>query len=172
MTPRFSSLAIVLALLLGGCGFHPLYGDRPRSDYDADLASIKVNSIPDRLGQQLTLSLRDGFNPYGVKAPVRYVLEVKLTASRNDLGIRTDGTASRTQMMVVASFQLKEVATDRTVLQGMTRTAVSFDSLTDEYANVVARQNAQERSLLDISDDIRTRVLVYVTRHRSTASAQ
>ena len=140
--------------------------DAITSSIDAQTKSASTTN------QQLAESLRDGFNPYGVKVPARYVLDVKLTADRNDLGIRTDGTASRTQMMVVANFQLKEIATDRTVLQGMTRTAVSFDSLSDEYANVVARQNAQVRSLQDISDDIRTRVLVYVTRHRSTASTQ
>jgi hypothetical protein len=55
------------------------------------------------------------------------------------------------------------------VLQGKTRTAVSFDSQTDEYANAVARQSAQERSLRDLSDDIRTRLAVYVNQHRSTA---
>lgn len=169
MTCRFGSLAIVLALLLGGCGFHPLYADHATSGFDADLAAIKVNTIQDRLGQQLALSLRDGLNPAGIRVAPRYALDVKLVAERNNLGIRKDATSSRTQMMIVANFQLKELATDRTVLQGMTRTAVSFDSQTDEYANVVARQSAQERSLRDVSDDIRNRLAVYVSQHRSTA---
>jgi len=172
MALRFGFLALVLGLLLGGCGFHPLYGDHAESGFDADLATIKVNTIQDRLGQELALSLRDGLNPQGIKVPARYVLDVKLIAQRNDLGIRSDGTATRTQMMIVANFQLKEIATDKTVLQGNTRTAVSFDAQNDEYANVVARQSAQERSLQDISDDIRNRLAVYVSRHRSTASAQ
>jgi LPS-assembly lipoprotein len=169
MPRRFGSLAIVLALILGGCGFHPLYGDHATSGFDADLAAIKVNTIQDRLGQQLALSLRDGLNPTRVQVAPRYALDVRLDAARNDLGIRKDATASRTQMMIVAHFQLKELATDRTVLQGMTRTAVSFDSQTDEYANAVARQSAQERSLRDLSDDIRTRLAVHVNQHRSTA---
>jgi len=172
MVSRFGPLAIVLALLLGGCGFHPLYAERADGGFDADLAAIKVGTISDRLGQELTLSLRDGLNPHGVKVPARYVLDVTLLPTRNDLAIRSDGTASRTQMMIVANFRLKEITTDRTVLQGTTRTAVSFDALTDEYANVVARQNAQERSLQDISDDIRARLVAYVNRHRATASAQ
>jgi len=172
MTARFGFLAIVLALLLGGCGFHPLYAERGDSTFDADLAAIKVNTIQDRLGQELALSLRDGLNPRGIKVPTRYVLEVKLFPQRHDLAIRSDGTASRTQMMIIANFHLKEIETDRTVMQGTTRTAVSFDSQGDEYANVVARQNAQERSLQDISDDIRARLFAYVSRHRSTASAQ
>lgn len=171
MAWRLGSLAIAVALLLGGCGFHPLYGGRGESGFDADLAAIKVNTIQDRLGQQLALSLRDGLNPAGIRVAPRYALDVKLVAERHDLGIRSDGTASRTQMMIVANFQLKELATDRTVLQGMTRTAVSFDALTDEYANVVARQSAQERSLRDLSDDLRTRLAVYVSQHRSTARA-
>ena len=172
MVSRSVPLAIMLALLLGGCGFHPLYGERADSAFDEDLAAIKVGTIPDRLGQELALSLRDGLNPHGFKVPTRFVLDVRLTPERNDLAIRSDGTASRTQMMMIANFRLKEIATDRLVLQGTTRTAVSFDALTDEYANVVARQNAQERSLQDISDDIRARLVAYVTRHRATASAQ
>jgi len=172
MAFRLGPLAIVVALLLGGCGFHPLYGERADTGYDADLAAIKVATIPDRLGQELALSLRDGLNPHGINVPQRYVLDVRLNAQRNDLAIRSDGTASRTQMMVVANFQLKEIATERTVLQGVTRTAVSFDAQNDEYANVVARQSAQDRSLRDISDDIRSRLVSYLGRRRSTASAQ
>jgi LPS-assembly lipoprotein len=171
MACRFGSMAIVLALLLGGCGFHPLYADHTKSGFDADLAAIKVNTIQDRLGQELALSLRDGLNPTGIRVAPRYALDVKLVAERNDLGIRKDATSSRTQMMIIADFQLKELATDRTVLQGKTRTAVSFDSQTDEYANAVARQSAQERSLRDLSDDIRMRLAVYVSQHRSTARA-
>lgn len=172
MISRLGPLATVLALLLCGCGFHPLYAERDQGGFDADLAAVKVATIQDRLGQELALSLRDGLNPQGIKVPARYVLDVKLIPQRNDLGIRSDGTASRTQMMIIANFQLKEIATDRTVLQGTTRTAVSFDALNDEYANVVARQSAQERSLRDISDDIRTRLVAYLSRHRATASAQ
>jgi hypothetical protein len=35
-----------MALLLAGCGFHPLYAPRNESGFDADLASIRSLPLP------------------------------------------------------------------------------------------------------------------------------
>lgn len=155
------------ALALAGCGFHPLYADHAESGFDADLASIKVNTIKDRLGQLLTSSLRDGLNPSGAKVAPRYVLDVKLTVTRAELGILATGTASRAQVTVNASFVLRELPGTGAVLQGSTRTVSAFDTLTDDYATTVAQQSAEERSIGDLSDDIRTRVAAFVKQRRA-----
>jgi len=170
---RTGSLLALLAAAtsLAGCGFHPLYAQHRERGFDADLAAIKVNTISDRLGQLLAISLRDELNPTGAKAATHYTLDVQLISERRDVGLRPDGTASRSQIILTAKFQLKDVQSSQTVLQGMTHAVSAFDVLTDDYATVVAQHTAEERSLRDIDDDLRTRLQLYVSKHRSAPAA-
>jgi LPS-assembly lipoprotein len=160
-------------LALGGCGFQPLYGHHGGGagggEFDADLASVKVGLIPNRLGQQLAISLRDSFNPTGVSVPTRYLLEVGLTTYRNDLGIRADATAVRSEVIVVASYKLTDVNAKKQVISGSTRAVSAFDILNNAYATTVAQEDAGERALEVVADDLRERVAVYIRDHRSAA---
>ncbi|MGH7123442.1 MAG: LPS assembly lipoprotein LptE [Stellaceae bacterium] len=164
------SLLVAAALALGGCGFHPLYAHHGQSGFDADLASIKVNTIADRQGQVLAIALRDALNPRGARVETRYTLDVRLSSMREDLGIRPDGTASRSQIAVTAKFILKDVripADNAVVLQGTTHSVSSYDVLNDNYATVVAQHTAEDRTVHEIGDDILTRLELYVSKHRS-----
>jgi LPS-assembly lipoprotein len=157
-------------LLLGGCGFEPLYAHHGASGYDAELASVKVGLIPDRYGQELAIALRDAFNPDGVSAPTRFLLEVGLTTYRNDLGIRADATAVRSEMIVVASYKMTDVKTKAQVISGSTRAVSAFDILNNAYATTVAQEDAGQRALDVIAGDLRDRVSIYLRAHRTTAS--
>ncbi len=156
-------------LLLGGCGFHPLYARHSQSGYDAELASIKVNTIADRQGQLLAIALRDGLNPRGTRVGTRYTLDVELSSQRHDIGLRPDGTASRSQITMTAKFVLKDAKNTEkpAVLQGTTHSVSSFDVLSDNYATVVAEHTAEERTVQDIGDDILTRLELFVNAHRA-----
>jgi len=167
-------LLVGAALALGGCGFHPLYARHGRSGFDADLASIKVNTIADRQGQLLAIALRDALNPRGARVETRYTLDVLLTASHQDIGLRPDGTASRSEITMTANFVLREAnkpAEGSVVLQGTTHSVSSYDVLNDNYATVVARHNAEERNVHEIGDDILTRLELYVSKHRAAPAA-
>lgn len=155
------------ALLLAGCGFHPLYAHRGGSEFDADLASIKVNTIADRQGQLLAIALRDGLNPTGEHVDTRYTLDVKLTSARLDIGLRADGTTSRSEITMTARYVLKDAKANTPVLQGTTHSVSSFDVLTDDYATVVAAQSAERRTVQEVGDDILTRLQLYVSKHRT-----
>jgi len=165
------ALILGASFALAGCGFHPLYAHHAQSGFDADLASIKVNTIRDRRGQLLAITLRDALNPTGARVETRYTLDVKLGAARQDIAVRPDGTASRSQVVLTATFQLKDAKADKTVMEGTTHSVSSFDVLSDDYATVVAQHAAEERTVRDIGDDILTRLSVYVSKHRSAPAA-
>src|ERR1700722_1459450 len=104
-----SKTALGAALMaLSGCGFSPLYGDHAGSS-DAsvagDLATIRVNQIGERYGQLMTNQLHDSFKPRGGAIPAVYELNVGLTESRSDIAARADGTASRTTISMIATWQ-------------------------------------------------------------------
>jgi LPS-assembly lipoprotein len=168
---RRSLLLGAAALALAGCGFHPLYAHHRGSGFDADLATIHVNTIKDRQGQLLAIALRDGLNPTGARADTRYMLDVQLNSLRVDIGLRPDGTASRSQITMTAKFALKDAKGEKTMLEGTTHSVSSFDVLTDDYTTVVAQHTAEERTLRDIGDDILTRLQLYVSKHRTAPTA-
>ncbi len=152
--------------MMGACGFHPLYAPSSRSVYEPELAAIRVESIPDRLGQILAISLRDSFNPSGERTSARYGLRIAITISRQDVGIRSDGTASRAEIDTTATFTLTELGSTRILLTSSARTVSGFDILTDDYATIVAEKDAKERSMRDLSDEIHTRLALFLGRDR------
>ncbi len=70
-------IVAIVAPLVAGCGFAPLYGDHARV-MEADLATVKILPIPEHIGQLLQWQLEKEFNPDGVEVPPRYALHVGL----------------------------------------------------------------------------------------------
>jgi LPS-assembly lipoprotein len=150
-------------LTLAACGFQPLH--RPAAQtVDPGLAAVRVNPIPERLGQRLANELRDSFNPASLRVETTHSLHVSLTTSRREVAIRRDASVSRLEFEVAASWQLEDLATRQRVAGGVARSIDAFDLVENEYANVVASQDAQARTLRDIAHEIRTRVALYLSR--------
>jgi len=167
---RRSLLIALGAAPLGGCGFHPLYGGRLAGDYDPDLAAIKVAPIPDRQGQILAMELGEKLNPRGVDTKVLYILNVRLSVAQNNLGIQRDATSTRGEVDARADFELRPVsALGQTAYTGRSRAVSSFNVLTDGYATMVAADDARDRALNDLAEDILVKLQLYVKRQREAS---
>ena len=158
---------VALGAALAGCGFHPLYGDRQKTDVDVDLSSISVDLVPERIGQLLAMSLRDSLNPTGARVLPRYVLSINVSTSTADLAIRSDGTASRQAYAANASFSLRESTGSKVVLTGSARAYDSFDVGENPYSTIVADSDAEKRAATTMGDQIRTQLAVFMRRQAS-----
>jgi LPS-assembly lipoprotein len=155
---------------LAGCGFHPLYGGRLAGEYDPELAAIKVVPIPDRQGQILAESLREKLNPRGVDTQVRYVLTVNLELARSDLGIQRDATSTRGEISARALYTLDPAAgPSQALYTGHSRSVSSFNVLSDGYATQVAAEDARDRALKDLANDILLNLELYVKSRREAS---
>ena len=154
-------VALICLVALSGCGFKPLYS-RGTEAADERLATIRVGPIPDRLGQRLANDLRDTFNPLGRKVDATHALYVSLVTERREVAVRRDGTASRVELVVNANYTLSDLSTQRSVLTGIARSRDTFDLVDNEYANVIAGESAQARTLRFITDEIRTRIALFL----------
>src|SRR5258708_26136279 len=106
--------AVLLACFaLAGCGFHPVYATSDAAEFDERLASVTITPISERIGQILANTLRDNFNPTGIKVEQRYVLTITLHSSSGDYAIRKDGTASRELLSVIGGFNMTEVGPEK-----------------------------------------------------------
>ncbi|MGE0725594.1 MAG: LPS assembly lipoprotein LptE [Alphaproteobacteria bacterium] len=154
--------ALGVLLLVAACGFEPLYA--PRGGVPQAMHSVQIANIPDRSGQILRNHLRNEMNPRGTPGNPAYRLDVSLLERREDLGLRRDDVRTRTNLIVSADFRLVSMADGKTVLAGSTRTISGFDILVNDYATIVSERDAREQALIEIGNDIRTRVALYFKR--------
>lgn len=153
------------AVTTAACGFQPLYGgSSARAGVSEKLAQVEIANIPNRYGQQLRNNLIDRFHYDGRPAASPYRLDVGLSGTEQKLALRKDSTAERAQLVVVAPYRLVESATGRVLVSGNSRALISYNILEEQYATVVTVDNAYDRALVQIADDITNRVAVTLNR--------
>ena len=159
-----------LAVMLTGCGFHPLYAPSGTHDWDPDLAAIDVLPISDRPGQILALALREDLNPRGVSVPKRWDLQTGLRVTRTDLGIQRNATATTSEITVSAIFQITDQG-GRIIYSSSSSAVGSFDLVNDAYATQVAAQDARDRAIRQVADEMVLRLAIFVRDQRTKAAA-
>jgi len=162
----FAGLAVATLASLSACGFQPLYGSvAPGQTRTKDyLATVRIAPLPDRAGQQLHNLLRDHINPKGQPANPNYTLQIRVSESLEELGIRKDETATRASLTVYADFELLDARTGERVFNGRSRSFNSYNILESQFATLYSENDARSRALREISNDIRNRLAVYFAR--------
>ena len=103
--------ALLAPLALFGCGWAPLYADTETGPASEELRAIKVDPIPERIGQRLEIALRNSLNPTGEPTPPRYRLGTSLVVYLSNLGIQSQGLATLGQIDVTATYRLVDLQT-------------------------------------------------------------
>ena len=155
--------------LLQGCGYQPLYGaNTPAAE---QLPSVQINNIPNRLGQQLRNRLIDRFYQDGRPASPEYTLDIALVPSVYKLGIALDDSATRAELSLAANYTLRNMQ-GVAVLSGSTTSVTNFNILRSQYATLIGEQDAYDRSVAQVSEDITRRISLFFNREPVTASAK
>lgn len=159
-----------LAILMSGCGFRPLYKTGGGSDA-AVLATVEVARIKDRIGQQLRNQLMAGLAPRGPAARLAYRLTVTLTESKVTLAIKKDETATRANLTINAQFTL--VALNNPQFKDFRGSALSTNSyniLTSDFATLSSKNDARNRALRTLAEEIRLRVAAALNSQNSSSN--
>lgn len=167
---RGAALAAAFAaasLALSGCGLHPLYGEQSAGRaVDGELQQVAIDLIPERNGQVLRNLLMDRFYLEGRPSRPDYRLAIRLSSTEENLGIRPDATATRSRVRINADVQLLSAKTGEVLYRANARSIVSYDILQAQYATLVGQQDAFQRGLTQLSDDIRTRLAIHFEQQR------
>ena len=163
------ALALAVMLLLSGCGFHPVYGTHETEDgmpVAADLNNVAIDNIPDHNGQMLRNFLVDRM--YGPDRPSlpTYTLKVKIHSGEEDLGIQANATSTRALLNMYADYTLVN-AQGKMILTGSAHSVASFDLLDQMYATVAARNDAYERTLHEVSEQIVNRLSLFFSERKT-----
>lgn len=160
---RGSALGLMLAAMVGGCGFQSLYGTGS-DDHGAGiqaLAAIGIDQIENRLGQQLRNQLLDRLTPKGEPARALYRLKVTVTEFRTTVAVSEDAFGTRANVTYRAGFLLINPGTQETLYGSESRVVTSYNVLRSEFANLMSQQDAQARAARELSHDIRARLAGY-----------
>jgi LPS-assembly lipoprotein len=162
------ALLVAGPLALSACGFHTVYGDHGaagKPSAAAQLASVSIDIIPDRIGQMLRNYLIDRFyQDNGRPVSAGYRLSVVLRSTKEDLGIQKDATATRSRLHVMADYQLIDAKTSKTLYRTSSRAIVSYDISEAQYSTMVTEQDAYDRALTELAEEITTRLALYFDR--------
>ncbi|MDR3733963.1 MAG: LPS assembly lipoprotein LptE [Acidobacteriaceae bacterium] len=150
--------------LLGGCGYQPVYGSRGADIGSDKLQNIAIDTIADRSGQELRNLLIDRFYRVDRPSNPKYRLSINLTSATVSTAIQKDTTATRAQMSLVASYTLFNKADGKSLFSTNSRAIVDFNILSTQYGSLVTQQDATDRGIALIADDIALRLALYFDR--------
>ena len=148
----------------GNSGFHPLYGATPSgAGLQERLAQLEIATIPGRVGQRIRNELILQSTGGGERLPASHRLEVTISESMLSTLVAVDGDAAGLIYQVTASFKLIEIKSKKVVLQGASNARASFERFSAIYSNVRARDDAENRAVRTVAEDLKTRVAIYLS---------
>lgn len=151
-------IVVAAAMLLQACGFRPVYHARGDASSET-LSTIDVEPIADRKGQQLRTMLRARLSPKGPADRAFYRLTVTLTESKSELAIRRDESATRANLTLSAKFRLERLPPYAPgTFDGSALSTNSYNVLDSDYATLSAENDARNRALRTLAEEIRLRI--------------
>jgi LPS-assembly lipoprotein len=170
--PRSAAVRAVLAGLLvlplltacGDGGFRPMYGAAGVTAGVADrLAGVDFATIPGRVGQRVRNELIFGARGGAEAAPPTHRFEVAIRESVTSALVRKDGEALSQIYNLEASFRLVDIAGKRVVFEGQSQARAPFDRTLPIFANVRAREDAENRAARTIANEMKDRLAIFLS---------
>jgi LPS-assembly lipoprotein len=152
-----------LALLLAGCGLHPMYAGGTLGPVAQTLAGIEIAPIEGKAGWLMANDLRDKLSAMGGGTP-RYRLDVKLDDQISGLAVNRNDVTTRERRTLRARFQLVDLAKGTVLLDDTAGSDAGIDVVGSEYATIAAEDSALENLSDTVSDKIVARLALYAHR--------
>jgi LPS-assembly lipoprotein len=157
---------------LGGCGdsgFHPLYGSAliNGAAVNERLAAVDIAPIPGRVGQRIRNELIFQATGGGAAKTPQYRLDIAIRESVTSMLVAVDGNAGSQIFGIDASYSLVRLSDKKVIAQGSSYGRASFDRVSSIFANVEARQGAEDRAADSVGEELRTRLLAVLSSNNA-----
>ncbi|MBX9683140.1 MAG: hypothetical protein K2X41_05065 [Hyphomicrobium sp.] len=145
----------------GGAGFRPLYGSAELggAGVSEKLATVDIAPIPGRVGQRVRNELIFQSTGGGTPLPPEYRLDIAIRESISATLVRQDGNAAGQVYNLDASYRLIRVSDKKVVAEGKSYSRAAFERISSIFANVRAREEAENRAAKTVGEELRTRLL-------------
>ena len=178
-------MALFFITFVQGCGYRPLYGRFPSNGggTTAQLESIAINPIEydvdakdrllttgqggERTAQLIRNSLQDQLTPQGRPGNPLYRLSIKVVESRSTALVNVRDNTTRIIIQLLASYSLIDTKTNAITFQSKARAYSAYNVLSADYGNVAGEQDARKRLSVELAENIRAGLGVYMNRQLS-----
>ncbi len=160
------AIGLIMVMAVGGCsdggaGFRPLYGSAELggAGVSEKLAMVDIAPIPGRVGQRVRNELIFQSTGGGTPLPPEYRLDIAIRESISATLVRQDGNAAGQVYNLDASYRLIRVSDKKVVAEGKSYSRAAFERISSIFANVRAREEAENRAAKTVGEELRTRLL-------------
>ncbi len=159
------SMALIMALGLGACGFHPLYA--PSGHVQAGLQQVFVDVIPGRNGQLFRQSLQERLQGTDENPQQHYVLDVGYSLTQQAIGIEADNASTRNRFIGVANWTLRKPGLfGQKITSGLARTVDGNDVIVAQFFYSDLNAETVNRRIGDaLADQITQALAIYFRAH-------
>lgn len=154
-----------MTLSLGACGFTPVYNSNTGAESAAvkqSFSYVEVAPIPDKIGVDLRNELLDMLHVNIGQSVPRYTLLVNTPSEQiKQTGIDRDATTTREQLRLKTSVKLIAKDSGRILFDRNFVSLTNYNILPSEYSTLIAQEDARERAMRQIADDIKTHLSLH-----------
>jgi len=155
-------LFLLGALVLGGCGFRPLYGGGASAGPGRLFQSVRIEREGGEQGFRLHQSLIERLRPAAGNAPL--VLSTTTRQVRTALAIQEDDQVTRYNLQLVTRYALRRVGaapSAASLAEGEVRSVAAYNALpASQYATLVSEREVLRRAAEETADKIVKRLAV------------
>ncbi len=145
--------ALLAPLALAACGFQPVYGTGGTGN--ALRNRVLVQAPDDRDSYLLVRELEERLGRAQTPA---YELSLEIAKIEEDLAIDPAGDTRRFQLLGAAKYALTDTTTGRIVASGTVENFVGYSATGSTVATLAAEQDAQERLMTILADQVVNRL--------------
>ncbi len=157
-----------MMIMLSSCAYHPMYGKTHGNGHTKisragshGLSEVEIANISDRAGQILRNDLIDRINYAGYSDKTYYLLEVSLSETRTNLGIKVDNTSSLYVYKINAKARLRDKQTGKIVKSFTVKAESTVNVIKEQFSILMASETGRKRALKQVADQIVNRLGLY-----------
>jgi len=151
--------AFAAALFLAACTVQPVYGPAAGGGSVSEtLRAIAIGPVDTRVGQVVRNRLAFYFTGGGEPAEPQYRMDLRVTSAEVALGITREGSAAAYAVTVTASYTIYRIGSDEIILRETARGTASYDRFSQNFANIRAKRDAENRAAEVAANKVRVRV--------------
>ena len=161
-------LAVIFVVsLVSSCGFSPVYKkDTHNANMSEKLASIDFEE-PDNINERIFASrLQDLLNPTSISVPNEHIIEYKIGSEKISLVVERDRTTTRYKIIVTASYKIRDISTNKVISKAIVKREGEYDRVESDYATYVSENDAEERIIRELAEDVKIRIISSMLRHK------
>jgi LPS-assembly lipoprotein len=158
-------LALAVTAALAACTVQPVYAPGPSgSSAPAILSHIVIDPTGDRVGQVVRNKLIFALTGGGRGGDPLYTMHLTTTVSETGLGLNRIDTAPTYAVTVAVTYEVTKIGSNQILVRNTSRGTASYDRVNQDFANVRARLDAENRAAAVAADDIRLHLAAIAAR--------